>query len=45
MSNRIILMAESGSDISPEIAKAHHITIVPMHVAFGGETATTVLFL
>ena len=38
MSNKIILMAESGSDISPEIAKAHHITIVPMHVAFGGET-------
>jgi len=38
VSNKIILMAESGSDISPEIAKAHHITIVPMHVAFGGET-------
>ena len=38
MSNKIILMAESGSDISPEIAKAHRITIVPMHVAFGGET-------
>lgn len=35
---RIILMAESGSDLTPEIAAKHHITIVPMHVAFGGET-------
>ena len=34
----IILMAESGSDISPELAKEYDIEIVPMHVAFGGET-------
>ena len=36
--SRIILMAESGSDISPELAKEYGIEIVPMHVAFGGET-------
>ena len=36
--SKIILMAESGSDISPELAKEYGIVIVPMHVAFGGET-------
>ena len=36
--SKIILMAESGSDISPELAKEFCIVIVPMHVAFGGET-------
>ena len=36
--SKIILMAESGSDITPEIAKEYGIIIVPMHVAFGGET-------
>lgn len=36
--SKIILMAESGSDITPEIAKEYGIVIVPMHVAFGGET-------
>ena len=34
----ILLMAESGSDITPEVAKAYGVAIVPMHVAFGGET-------
>ncbi len=34
----IILVAESGSDISPELAAKYHIHIVPMHVAFGAET-------
>ncbi len=34
----ILLMAESGSDIAPEVAKAYGVEIVPMHVAFGGET-------
>lgn len=34
----ILLMAESGSDISPAIAEKYGVTIVPMHVAFGGET-------
>ena len=36
--NPIILMAESGSDITPELAKENGIVIVPMHVSFGGET-------
>ena len=34
----ILLTAESGSDITPEIAQKYGITLVPMHVAFGGET-------
>lgn len=36
--SKLILMAESGSDITPEVAKEYGIVIVPMHVAFGGET-------
>lgn len=36
--NPILLMAESGSDITPEIAEKYGVIIVPMHVAFGGET-------
>ena len=36
--SRITLMAESGSDITPELAKENGIVIVPMHVSFGGET-------
>ena len=36
--SKIILMAESGSDITPELAKENGIVIVPMHVSFGGET-------
>ena len=36
--NPILLMAESGSDIKPEIAAKYGVAIVPMHVAFGGET-------
>lgn len=36
--NPILLMAESGSDITPEVAQKYGVTIVPMHVAFGGET-------
>ena len=31
-------MAESGSDITPELAAQFGISIVPMHVTFGGET-------
>ena len=34
----IILVAESGSDITKEIAAKYHIEIVPMHVNFGEET-------
>lgn len=36
--NPIILVAESGSDITPELAAEYGITIVPMHVSYGGET-------
>ena len=36
--NHLILLAESGSDITPEQAEANGIVIVPMHVSFGGET-------
>lgn len=34
----IILVAESGSDITPELALQFNIQIVPMHVNFGEET-------
>ena len=37
MSN-ILLMVESGSDITPELAEQYGIAVVPMHVSFGGET-------
>lgn len=36
--NKIILVAESGSDITKETAKEYGIYIAPMHVAFGDET-------
>ncbi len=36
--NHLILLAESGSDITPEQVEANGIVIVPMHVSFGGET-------
>ncbi len=36
--NQILLLAESGSDLTPEVAAKYGVTIVPMHVAFGGET-------
>ena len=36
--SKIILMAESGSDITPELAARYGIEIVPMHVAFDNET-------
>lgn len=35
---KIILLAETGSDIPEEIARQHGIYIVPMHVSFGEET-------
>ena len=34
----MILVAESGSDITPEMAQENGIVIVPMHVSFGGKT-------
>lgn len=34
----IILVAESGSDITPQLAEQHGIAMVPMHVNFDDET-------
>ena len=34
----IILLAETGSDITPELAKALNIRLVPMHVSMGDAT-------
>ena len=34
----IILVAETGSDITPELALQYNIQMVPMHVNFGEET-------
>lgn len=35
---KIILLAETGSDITPELASRYNIEIVPMHVNFADET-------
>lgn len=35
--NKIILVAETGSDITPELANQYGIEIVPMHVTFENE--------
>jgi len=35
---KIILVAESGSDITPELAEKYNIYVAPMHVNFGEET-------
>lgn len=35
---KIVLMAETGSDISPALAEEYGIYIVPMHVTFGDTT-------
>ena len=36
--NSILLVAETGSDLTPELAAEYGVTLVPMHVAFGGQT-------
>lgn len=36
--SRVLLVAESGADIPPELAARYHIHIVPMHVSFGAES-------
>ena len=41
---KIILMAETGSDVTPELAKKYGIYIVPMHVSFGDKTVDDVTF-
>ena len=34
----IVLMVESGSDVTPELAQRYGISVVPMHVSFGDVT-------
>lgn len=36
--SQIILVAETGADIPPELAAQYNIRTVPMHVSFGGTT-------
>lgn len=36
--NSIILVAETGSDLTPELTSKYNIKIVPMHVSFDKET-------
>ena len=36
--NPIIIVAETGSDITPELAAKYNITLVPMHVTFDSHT-------
>lgn len=38
MPNRILLMAETGSDITPELAEKLGTVLIPMHVSMGGES-------
>ena len=38
MPHNIILVAETGSDVTPELAKELGIRLVPMHVSMGNET-------
>lgn len=38
MSKQIVLVAETGSDITPELAAKYDIKMVPMHVAFDTDT-------
>lgn len=38
MESKYILVAESGSDITRELAEKYGIVIVPMHVSFGETT-------
>ena len=36
--SKIILVAESGSDLTPELAEKYDIRVVPMHVSFEDST-------
>ena len=38
MRGKIIITAETGSDISKELAKEHGIVLIPMHVSMGDQT-------
>ncbi len=42
--SKIILVAETGSDITPELAKKYGIEMVPMHVSFDAETLDDAAF-
>ena len=35
---KIVLVAESGSDLTPELIQRYDLRIVPMHVSFGSQT-------
>ena len=35
---KIILVAETGSNILPEVASKYGIVLIPMHVSFGDRT-------
>lgn len=41
---KIVLVAETGSDITPELAKKYGIEVVPMHVSFDTETLDDATF-
>lgn len=36
--SKIVILAETGSDITEEVAKEYGIKLVPMHVSFGKDT-------
>ncbi|MCI9270237.1 MAG: DegV family protein [Dorea sp.] len=36
--DKLVILAETGSDITKEVAEAYGIELVPMHVSFGSET-------
>ena len=38
MVSEIILLAETGSDITPELARQLNVRLVPMHVSMGNQT-------
>jgi DegV family protein with EDD domain len=38
MSDKILLSAETGSDITPELARELGVLLIPMHVSMGSET-------
>ena len=38
MEQKIVLVAETGSDITPELAEEYGIFLVPMHVSMGDQT-------
>lgn len=41
---KIILMTETGSDLTPEFAEKYGIYVVPMHVTFGDKTVDDMTF-